>query len=121
MLLADEHRRLGGLPGRDRGRQPSGPVTIPQRVPAAVEYRGVDVGQGVAAVDEPGPVPVQAEDRVLHHVLGRGAVAEHDDREPDEPHRVRLVARGARPAPAGVRRRCPPLPMRQGWPGSAAG
>ena len=60
-------------------------------------------------------MPVQAEERVLHHVLGGAAVAQHDDGEPDQPHRVGLVERGhagrrvgvgVRSAPRGRPRGC---------------
>jgi hypothetical protein len=45
---------------------------------AAVEHRRADIGLRVGPVRELAPTPVQAEERVLNHVLGRRAVAEHD-------------------------------------------
>ena len=107
MLLADQHRRLGGLARPGHEFLAPGPGAPPQLGPAPVEHGRADVSERVGRVAEPGPVPVQAEERVLHHVLGGRAVAEHDDGEPDEADRVCPVQLrdagggvGARPADA---------------------
>jgi hypothetical protein len=39
-------------------------------------------------------VAVQPAERVLDHILGGGPVAQHDDGEPDQPDRVRLIQGG---------------------------
>jgi len=55
------------------------PDPAAQRRPAPVDHAGAHVGQRVGRVREPFPAPVQSAERLLHHVLGRGPVAEHDD------------------------------------------
>jgi tetratricopeptide (TPR) repeat protein len=85
-------RRVGDVPGA--AGQPGHRAAAAQRAAAAVQHRRPDVGQGLGLVGEPGPVPVQAAERVLHHVLGGGPVAQHDVRQPDQAQGVRVVQRG---------------------------
>jgi hypothetical protein len=56
--------------------------------PAAVHHRGAQVGQHTARILKVVPAPVQAKERILHHVLGRGAVPGQQQREPHQPERV---------------------------------
>jgi hypothetical protein len=56
--------------------------------PAAIHHRGAQVSQDAARILDLVPVPVQAEERVLHDVLRRGAVTGKQQREPHQPERV---------------------------------
>ena len=110
-LLAAEH---GGLRRSGRRLVQGDPVTegpAAQDAAAAVQHRGPDVGQRAAGVGQPAPVPVQAAEGVLNHVLGRRPVAEHVVGQPDQAHghqrgtaprpppRLRGPGRGQEPVP----------------------
>jgi hypothetical protein len=56
----------------------------------------------VAVVGQPVPGPVQAAERLLHHVLGRLPVPEHDEREPGQAEGVTAVQRGHRVTGIGL-------------------
>ena len=51
------------------------------------------MGQRAAGVGQPAPVPVQAAEGVLDHVLGRRPVAEHEVGQPDQAHGLGAVQR----------------------------
>jgi hypothetical protein len=99
MLLGQQDGRLGGVERRPavacRRPVPAIPAGLAaERGAAAVEHAGPHVIQRVGRVVEPVPVPVEAEERVLHDVLGRAAVPEHDEPQPDQAHGMRRVQRG---------------------------
>ena len=58
----------------------------PQHRPAAVDHRGAQVGDRGLGVAQPGPVAVEAGERLLHHVLGRGRFVDQQDRQPHHAH-----------------------------------
>jgi hypothetical protein len=53
-------------------------------------------------VGQPVPGPVQADERLLHHVLGRLPGPQHDEREPGQAEGVAAVQRGHRVTGVGL-------------------
>ena len=92
---ADDH--VSGDRGEEQGAVAAGPAAV--RGAAAVEHAGAQVPERPVPVLQGRPPAVQAEEGVLHDVLGRGLVAEHDLGQLDQAERVRLVERGD-PLPA---------------------
>jgi hypothetical protein len=88
-VLVRQHRSLSGLDQDRRLRtQPQGNQVSAAARPAAINHGGTQVGQDVSRILDLVPVPVQTEERVLHHVFGRGAVPGEQEREPHQPERV---------------------------------
>lgn len=52
--------------------------------PAAVDHGGAEVTEYAVRISDGGPLPVQAEERVLHQVLGRGPLTGEQQREPHQ-------------------------------------
>ena len=94
VLLAEQQPRVGGLGVRRLDQRELGvPRAFAQHRTAAVEHARADVGEGALGVVERVPAAEQAEEGVLHRVLGRLPLTEHDHREAEQPKRVRLVQR----------------------------
>ena len=106
-LFRGQHSGFRGNHGERRVRQPGGgrhgrgPAVTAQLRAAAVQHRRPHIGQRLAGIGQLLPAPVQAGERLLHDVLGRLPLAEHEIGQPDQPQRVGLVQRGH----AGVRLR----------------
>ena len=60
---------------------------------ASVDHAGADVAESLFLVLERGPAAVQAQEGVLHHVLRRWLVSDHEHRKLDQAERLRPVER----------------------------